>query len=344
MHPDAPHFWAPRGVPFGDLISYRNCGKRLQAIADEVEQTVFVYAGQCIDVHAEEILFSACAVASRHAKKVGVVALGCRPSVCPRDQARCCVGASVRRRVLRDCGSRGDVMGADVGEVAEVDGRDRKDRQPLAHRDHRSVGAAQAPVGVASASRRPPIWSDMPPPGQLRLSTAGNCDRLSRQAPRSWMRSSGQPIYTRPVFPPTTDQRSEPNAYVSLQRDDVRAGAARSCSSGCRCLQAAADRGLNRFLRLTMCLRSAIGLSQWDGRSRKSSRPAAPETGDSSQIHHDAVSAAGVEVDAKPDHRNPEHGDAQCDGRGGTLCADPAIRVDGLPPAFWQVPSAVRSA
>ena len=41
-------------------------------------------------------------------------------------------------------------MGADVGEVAEVDGRDRKDRQPLAHRDHRSVGPAQAPVSVAS--------------------------------------------------------------------------------------------------------------------------------------------------------------------------------------------------
>ena len=38
------------------------------------------------------------------------------------------VGAPVRRRVLRDCGQRGEVMGTDVGEVADVDGRDRKDR------------------------------------------------------------------------------------------------------------------------------------------------------------------------------------------------------------------------
>ena len=41
-------------------------------------------------------------------------------------------------------------MGADVGEVAEVDGGDRDDRQPFAYRDHGGVGAAQVPVGVAS--------------------------------------------------------------------------------------------------------------------------------------------------------------------------------------------------
>ena len=37
-------------------------------------------------------------------------------------------------------------MGADAGEVAEVDGRDRKDRQPLAHRDHRGVGPGRRPA------------------------------------------------------------------------------------------------------------------------------------------------------------------------------------------------------
>jgi Chalcone and stilbene synthases, N-terminal domain len=43
-----------------------------------------------------------------------------------------------------------DGAGADIGEIAEVDGGDRDNRQSLAHRDHRSVGAAQVPVGVAS--------------------------------------------------------------------------------------------------------------------------------------------------------------------------------------------------
>jgi hypothetical protein len=42
------------------------------------------------------------------------------------------------------------MTGTDIGEIAEVDGGDRDDREPLAHRDHRSIGAAQVPVGVAS--------------------------------------------------------------------------------------------------------------------------------------------------------------------------------------------------
>ena len=52
--------------------------------------------------------------------------------------------------MLGDCGERCHVARADVGEVAEVDGGDRGNREPLAHRDHRSVGPAQVPVGVAS--------------------------------------------------------------------------------------------------------------------------------------------------------------------------------------------------
>ncbi len=53
-------------------------------------------------------------------------------------------------RVLRDSGKRRHVTRTDVGKVAEVDGGDRGNREPLAHRDHRSVGPAQVPVGVAS--------------------------------------------------------------------------------------------------------------------------------------------------------------------------------------------------
>jgi hypothetical protein len=45
---------------------------------------------------------------------------------------------------------RRHVTRTDVGKVAEVDGGDRGNREPLAHRDHRSVGPAQVPVGVAS--------------------------------------------------------------------------------------------------------------------------------------------------------------------------------------------------
>ena len=42
-------------------------------------------------------------------------------------------------------------------------------------------------------------------------------------------------FYTRVLhFRLTTDQRSEPNAYVSLQRDDVRIGAARRIVPGVR--------------------------------------------------------------------------------------------------------------
>jgi hypothetical protein len=55
-----------------------------------------------------------------------------------------------RPRVLWDCGQRCHVAGTDVGEVAEVDGGDRGNREPLAYRDHRCVGPAQVPVGVAS--------------------------------------------------------------------------------------------------------------------------------------------------------------------------------------------------
>jgi hypothetical protein len=55
-----------------------------------------------------------------------------------------------RQRVLWDCGQRRHVTGADIGEVAEVDGGDRGNRRPLAHRDHGSVGPVQVPVGVAS--------------------------------------------------------------------------------------------------------------------------------------------------------------------------------------------------
>jgi hypothetical protein len=69
-----------------------------------------------------------------------VVALGCRRSACPLDRARCCAGAPEGTTGLW---LRGDVMGADVGEVAEVDGRDCNDRQPLAYRDQRSVGPAR---------------------------------------------------------------------------------------------------------------------------------------------------------------------------------------------------------
>jgi hypothetical protein len=53
-------------------------------------------------------------------------------------------------RMLWDCGQRRRVAGTDVGEVAEVDGGHRDDRQPFAYRDHGGVGAAQVPVGVAS--------------------------------------------------------------------------------------------------------------------------------------------------------------------------------------------------
>ena len=51
---------------------------------------------------------------------------------------------------LRDRGQRRYVTGTDVGEVAEVDGGDCDNREPLAHRDHGSVGPAQVPVSVAS--------------------------------------------------------------------------------------------------------------------------------------------------------------------------------------------------
>jgi len=45
------------------------------------------------------------------------------------------------------------VTGTDMGEVAEVNGGDRDNRQPLAHRDHRSAGPARVPGrrGVCSA-------------------------------------------------------------------------------------------------------------------------------------------------------------------------------------------------
>ena len=46
------------------------------------------------------------------------------------------------------------MTGADIGEIAEVDGGDREDRQPLAHRDHRCVGPVQVPVGVTSHELR----------------------------------------------------------------------------------------------------------------------------------------------------------------------------------------------
>jgi len=55
-----------------------------------------------------------------------------------------------RPRMLGNCGERCHVAGTDVGEVAEVDGGDRGDRESLAHRDHRCVGPAQVPVAVAS--------------------------------------------------------------------------------------------------------------------------------------------------------------------------------------------------
>lgn len=49
---------------------------------------------------------------------------------------------AARLRTLWDCGQRRRVAGTDVGEVAEVDGGDRDDRQPFAHRDHGGGGAA----------------------------------------------------------------------------------------------------------------------------------------------------------------------------------------------------------
>ena len=126
---------------------YINAVREVGKARPESAGSRIVVQGGCISIRQNNAQLSVCAVAWRHAKDVSVVALGCRPSACPRDQARCCVGVSSGTTGLW---LRGDVMGADLGEVAEVDGRDRKDRQPPADRDHRSVGPVQAPVSVAA--------------------------------------------------------------------------------------------------------------------------------------------------------------------------------------------------
>ena len=73
-----------------------------------------------------------------------------------------------------------------MGEAAGVDGADRDNRRPLAHRDHSSAGPAEVPVGVASRelsyaarseSANPASWkallSPMPAPSRKAASAAG---------------------------------------------------------------------------------------------------------------------------------------------------------------------------
>ena len=79
-------------------------------------------------------------------------------------------------------------------------------------------------------------------------------------------------FYTRVLhFRLTTDQRSEPNAYVSLQRDDVRIGAARRIVPGVRAARLP-PAGVELVLEVDYVLLSATGLSRWDGRSQRSFR------------------------------------------------------------------------
>jgi hypothetical protein len=130
------------------------------------------YAGECMIIREGNVLSSHVRSPSCPCQTGQHVALGCcRLLVLGSDQARSCVvpwrkawsGSVLRRafmcivrirarrqRVLWDCGQRRHVTGADIGEVAEVDGGDRGNRRPLAHRDHGSVGPVQVPVGVAS--------------------------------------------------------------------------------------------------------------------------------------------------------------------------------------------------